>query len=127
MARIVGVEIPNNKRVDVGLTYIYGIGDSISKNILTDTGIDPTTRVKDLTEDQIKKLYAYIEKNVQTEGQVKQKVFQAIKRLKDIRAYRGQRHKAGLPVRGQQTRSNTRTRKGKAKPVGGLTIKVAKK
>ncbi len=127
MARIVGVEIPNNKRVDVGLTYIYGIGDSISKDILTDTGIDPTTRVKDLTEDQIKKLYAYIEKNVQTEGQVKQKVFQAIKRLKDIRAYRGQRHKAGLPVRGQQTRSNTRTRKGKAKPVGGLTIKVAKK
>jgi small subunit ribosomal protein S13 len=127
MARIVGVEIPNNKRVDVGLTYIYGIGDTISKNILTDTGIDPTTRVKDLTEDQIKKLYAYIEKNVQTEGQVKQRVFQAIKRLKDIRAYRGQRHKAGLPVRGQQTRSNTRTRKGKTKPVGGLTIKVAKK
>ncbi len=127
MARIVGVEIPNNKRVDVGLTYIYGIGIQTSKQILKDTNIDETTRVKDLNEDQIKKLYSYIEKNVPTEGQVKQKVFQAVKRLKDIRAYRGQRHKLGLPVRGQNTRSNTRTRKGKAKPVGGLTIKVAKK
>ncbi len=127
MARIVGVEIPNNKRVDVGLTYIYGIGIQTSKQILKDTNIDETIRVKDLNEDQIKKLYSYIEKNVPTEGQVKQKVFQAVKRLKDIRAYRGQRHKLGLPVRGQNTRSNTRTRKGKAKPVGGLTIKVAKK
>lgn len=127
MARIVGVEIPNNKRVDVGLTYIYGIGMQTSKQILKDTNIDETIRVKDLNEDQIKKLYSYIEKNVPTEGQVKQKVFQAVKRLKDIRAYRGQRHKLGLPVRGQNTRSNTRTRKGKAKPVGGLTIKVAKK
>lgn len=127
MARIVGVEIPNNKRVDVGLTYIYGIGDSIAKEILVATNIESSTRVKDLTEDQIKKLYSYIEKNVQTEGQVKQKVFQAIKRLKDIRSYRGSRHKAGLPVRGQQTRSNTRTRKGKTKPVGGLTLKVTKK
>ncbi len=127
MARIVGVEIPNNKRVDVGLTYIYGIGIKTSKDILKNTNIDETTRVKDLNEDQIKKLYSYIEKNVPTEGQVKQKVFQAVKRLKDIRAFRGQRHKLGLPTRGQNTRSNTRTRKGKAKPVGGLTIKVAKK
>jgi small subunit ribosomal protein S13 len=127
VARIAGIEIPNEKRVEAGLTYIYGIGDTTSKLILKATKINPDTRVKDLKDEEIRKLYEYIEKNVPTEGQVKQKVFQAIKRLKDIRSYRGTRHKIGLPVRGQRTRSNTRTRKGKARPVGGLNLKVTKK
>ena len=127
MARIVGIEIPNEKRVEIGLTYIYGIGLRTSKEILTGANINPDTRVKDLTDQEIRRLYDYIEKNVPTEGQVKQKTFQAIKRLKDIRSYRGQRHKVGLPARGQNTRSNTRTKKGKARAVGGLAIKVAKK
>lgn len=126
MARIVGVEIPNEKRVEIGLTYIYGIGLSKSKEILKSTKVNPDTRVKDLTDTDIKKLYDYIEKNIPTEGQVKQKVFQAIKRLKDIRSYRGLRHKLGLPVRGQNTRSNAKTRKGRGVAVGGLKIKVAK-
>ncbi|MEO6729256.1 MAG: 30S ribosomal protein S13 [Candidatus Dojkabacteria bacterium] len=126
MARIAGIEVPNEKRVEIGLTYIYGIGLSTSRKILTATKVSPDKRVKDLTDDEIKKIYAYIETGVPTEGQVKQVVFQAIKRLKDIRAYRGLRHKAGLPVRGQNTKSNTRTRKGKARPVGGLAVKVAK-
>jgi|SRR5690606_16996107 len=127
MARIVGIEIPNEKRVEIGLTYIYGIGLKTSQEILKATNINPDTRVKDLTDAEIRRLYDYIEKNVPTEGQVKQKVFQAIKRLKDIRSYRGQRHKLGLPARGQNTKSNTRTKKGKARAVGGLTVKVAKK
>ncbi len=127
MARIAGIEIPNEKRVEIGLTYIYGIGLSTSQKILKATKVNPDKRVKDLTDDEIKKIYSYIETGVQVEGQVRQQVFQAIKRLKDIRSYRGLRHKAGLPVRGQNTKSNTRTRKGKARPVGGLAIKVAKK
>ena len=127
MARIVGIEIPNEKRVEIGLTYIYGIGLRTSKEILTGANINPDTRVKDLTDQEIRRLYDYIEKNVPTEGQVKQKTFQAIKRLKDIRSYRGQRHKVGHPARGQNKRSNTRTKKGKARAVGGLAIKVAKK
>ena len=126
MARIAGIEVPNEKRVEIGLTYIYGIGLSTSKKILAATKVNPDTRVKDLTDEEIKKIYAYIETGVPTEGQVKQVVFQAIKRLKDIRAYRGLRHKLGLPVRGQNTRSNSRTRKGKGIAVGGLKIKVKK-
>lgn len=127
MARIAGIEIPNEKRVEIGLTYLYGVGLTTSQTILKATKVNPDTRVKDLKDEEIRKIYEYIEKNVLIEGQVKQRVFQAIKRLKDIRAYRGIRHKIGLPVRGQNTRSNTRTRKGKARPVGGLSIKVAKK
>ncbi|MFS8130981.1 MAG: 30S ribosomal protein S13 [Candidatus Dojkabacteria bacterium] len=127
MARIAGIEIPNEKRVEIGLTYIFGIGLSTSQKILKATKVNPDKRVKELTDDEIKRIYAYIETGVQVEGQVRQQVFQAIKRLKDIRSYRGLRHKAGLPVRGQNTKSNTRTRKGKTRPVGGLAIKVAKK
>lgn len=128
MPRIVGVEIPKEKRIEASLRYIYGIGPTTSKKILTITNINPDTRAKDLTDAEIKRLYDYIEKNIPTEGQVKQKVFQAVKRLKDIRSYRGQRHKLGLPVRGQNTRTNSRTRKGKGKgAVGGLKIKLAKK
>ncbi len=127
MARIVGVEIPNEKRVEIALTYIHGIGLATSKEVLEATNVDPKTRVKDLKREEIKRLYEYIDKNVPTEGQVKQKVNRDIKRLKDIRAYRGLRHKAGLPVRGQNTRSNCRTRKGKGVAVGGLKVKVTKK
>ncbi len=126
MARIVGVEVPNEKRVEIGLTYIFGIGLVTSQKILKATNINPNTRVKNLTDSEIQRLYEYIEKNIPTEGQVKQKVFQAIKRLKDIRSYRGMRHKSGLPVRGQNTRSNGRTRKGRHLAVGGLKVKVTK-
>ncbi len=127
MARLVGVEIPNEKRVEVALTYIYGIGLPTSQEILKATNINPDTRVKDLKDTDIRKLYEYIDANIPTEGQVKQKNFLAIKRLKDIRAFRGIRHKVGLPVRGQNTRTNARTRKGKSAAVGGLKIKLAKK
>ncbi|MDQ6984716.1 MAG: 30S ribosomal protein S13 [Candidatus Dojkabacteria bacterium] len=127
MARIVGVEVPNEKRVEVALTYIHGIGLTSSKSILQATNIDPSKRVKDLTDVEIKRIYDYIDKNILTEGQVKQKVFQDIKRLRDIRTYRGTRHRAGLPVRGQNTRTNSRTRKGKNKAVGGLKVKLTHK
>jgi len=127
VARLVGVEIPNEKRVEIALTYIYGIGLSTSQKILGATKVDPNTRVKDLEDTEIRKLYEYIDKNVQTEGVVKQKTFLAIKRLKDIRSFRGIRHKVGLPARGQNTKSNARTRKGKSAAVGGLKLKLAKK
>ncbi|MCA9386811.1 30S ribosomal protein S13 [Candidatus Dojkabacteria bacterium] len=120
MARIVGVEIPNEKRVEIALTYIHGIGLKTSQTILSATNISPDKRVKDLDDAELKRLYEYIDKNVPTEGNVKQKVFQNIKRLKDIKSYRGLRHKAGLPVRGQNTRGNSRTRKGRSIAVGGL-------
>jgi small subunit ribosomal protein S13 len=120
MARIVGVDIPNEKRIEIALTYIYGIGPNTAQKILKSTGVNPDTRAKDLSEGDISKLYEYIEKNVIVEGTLKQRVFQNIKRLKDIRAYRGMRHKLGLPVRGQNTRKNAKTRKGRGATVGGL-------
>jgi len=125
--RIVGVEIRKEKRIEIALTDIYGIGLTTSQKILEVTSIDPDKRAKDLTDVEIKKIYDYIEKTIPTEGQVRQKVFQAIKRLKDIRSFRGQRHKLGLPVRGQNTRSNGRTRKGRNRAVGGLNLKITKK
>ena len=112
MARIVGVEIPNNKKVLYSLTYIYGIGLSRSKEILQNTGIDPEKRVKDLTEDEINRIAHYINEHYKVEGELRQEVQRNIKRLMDIGCYRGIRHKLGLPVRGQKTRSNARTRKG---------------
>jgi len=124
MARIVGIEIPNEKRVEIALTYIYGIGLTTSKHILTATNVKPDKRVKELSSDELNRLYEYIDKNVPTEGQVRQKVFRNIKREKDIKSYRGTRHKRGLPVRGQNTRSNSRTRKGKGLAVGGLKKKA---
>jgi small subunit ribosomal protein S13 len=127
MARILGIDIPNEKRIEISLTYIYGIGPVLSKQILDATKINPDTRTKDLTENEIGKLYEYIDKNFVTEGALKQRVFQNIKRLKDIRSYRGMRHKAGLPVHGQNTRKNARTRKGKGVTVGGLNKKLDKK
>jgi small subunit ribosomal protein S13 len=128
MARIVGVEIPDTKKIKISLRYIFGIGPKISAQILDATGISPETRTKDLGDAQIAKLYEYIEKNVVNEGELRQKVFRDVKRLRDIRSFRGNRHKAGLPVRGQNTRKNARTRKGKVKAaVGGLNNKITKK
>ena len=125
MARIAGVDLPANKRVEVGLTYIYGIGLSQSQKILTMTNIKPDIRVKDLSEDQIHKLSLQL-KTFMVEGDLKQKIFRNIKRLKDIKSYRGNRHRLGLPVRGQRTRTNARTRKGKSIAVGGLKRKLEK-
>jgi small subunit ribosomal protein S13 len=122
MARIVGVDIPNEKRVEIGLTYIYGIGRVTSNKVLKDTGIDPDTRVKDLTEEQIGKIREYLDKNLTTEGELRRVVNMNIKALQEIKNYRGLRHKAGLPVRGQNTKSNARTRKG-PKKVGGKKTK----
>ena len=117
MARIAGVDIPNAKRVEIGLTYIYGIGRTTSNQILAKTGIDPDTRCKDLTEEDIAKLREEIENHHQVEGDLRREVALDIKRLVEIGCYRGVRHRKGLPVRGQRTKTNARTRKGRAKTV----------
>ncbi len=117
MARIVGVDIPNEKRIEIALTYIYGIGTVTSQKILAETKIDPNTRTKDLTDEQLSKLYEYIDKNLTVEGSLRHQIFQYIKRLRDNRSFRGLRHKSGLPVRGQRTRKNAKTRKGKNNPI----------
>ena len=117
MARIAGVDLPNNKRVEIGLTYIYGIGLTTSKKILEDTGIDPDVRVKDLTEDDVAKLRDYIEKNLEVEGDRRRSIAFDIKRLIEIGSYRGLRHRKGLPVRGQRSKTNARTRKGPKKTI----------
>ena len=117
MARIAGVDLPNNKRVEIGLTYIYGIGLTTSKKVLADTGIDPDTRVKDLTEDDISKLREYIDHNLEVEGDRRRAVAFDIKRLIEIGSYRGTRHRKGLPVRGQRSKTNARTRKGPKKTI----------
>ena len=117
MARIAGVDIPNNKRVEIALTYIYGIGRKSSNDILAKTGIDPDKRAKDLTEDEIAKLRDEIENNYTVEGELRREVAMNIKRLVEINCYRGIRHRKGLPVRGQRTKTNARTRKGPAKTI----------
>jgi small subunit ribosomal protein S13 len=118
MARIAGVDLPREKRVEIGLTYIYGIGRVVSNRILAATGINPDTRIKDLTEDQIALIRDYIEdNNIAVEGDLRRKVFLDIKRLKDINCYRGIRHRKNLPVRGQSTKRNARTRKGPRRTV----------
>ena len=117
MARIAGVDLPNNKRVEIGLTYIYGIGLTTSKKILADTGINPDVRVKDLTEEDISKLREYIVHNLQVEGDRRRTVALDIKRLIEIGSYRGLRHRKGLPVRGQRSKTNARTRKGPKRTV----------
>ncbi len=117
MARIAGVDLPREKRVEIGLTYIYGIGRATANKILADTGVNPDTRVKDLTEDDTAKLREYIEKNLQVEGDLKRETMLNIKRLMEIGCYRGVRHRKGLPVRGQNTKQNARTRKGPKRPV----------
>jgi small subunit ribosomal protein S13 len=112
MARISGINIPLNKRVEIGLTYIYGIGRSTSNDLLRDTGISPDTYVRDLTEDEVGKLRDSIDRNLTVEGDLRRERSQDIKRLMEIGCYRGMRHRRGLPVRGQNTKTNARTRKG---------------
>jgi small subunit ribosomal protein S13 len=117
MARIAGIDLPKEKRIEIGLTYIYGIGRSHSNEILSKTGVNPDTRVKDLTEDEVARLREVIDKEYKVEGDLRREVSLNIKRLMDIGCYRGLRHRRGLPVRGQRTRTNARTRKGPKKTV----------
>lgn len=119
MARIAGVDLPREKRVEVGLTYIYGIGLTTSQQIIAETGINSDTRVKDLSENEISKLREYIEHHLKVEGDLRRDVSLNIKRLMEIGSYRGVRHRRGLPVRGQNTKQNARTRKGPKKQVAG--------
>jgi small subunit ribosomal protein S13 len=118
LARIAGVNLPNQKRLEIGLTYIYGIGPSTARQILAALGLSPDEKVKDLTDDEVTKLQRYIDENYQVEGELRRERQQAIKRLTEIGAYRGVRHRRGLPVNGQRTKTNARTRKGPKKTVG---------
>jgi len=119
MARIAGVDLPRDKRVEISLTYIYGIGRPSSKQILVDAGINSSTRVKDLTEEEVAKLRDIIEKNYTVEGDLRRQISMDIKRLMDLGCYRGIRHRRSLPVRGQNTKNNARTRKGPKRTVAG--------
>ncbi len=119
MARIEGIDLPRNKRVEIGLTYIYGIGRSRSQEALAATGVNPDTRVKDLTEGEVALLREFISNNYRVEGDLRREVQLNIKRLQEIGTYRGMRHRRSLPVRGQRTRTNARTRRGKRKTVPG--------
>jgi len=118
LARIQGVDLPREKRVEVGLTYIYGIGLTTSQTILRETGINPDTRVRDLTEEEVVRLREYIDRSLKVEGDLRREVNQNIKRLMEIGCYRGLRHRRGLPVRGQRTHTNARTRKGPRRQIG---------
>ena len=117
MARIAGIDLPKDKRVEIGLTYIFGIGQKTSAKILAETGVDPDIRVKDLSEDDVAKLREYIDHNITVEGDLRREVALNIKRLVEIGCYRGVRHRKGLPVRGQRTKTNARTRKGPVKTI----------
>ena len=119
MPRIAGVDVPNEKRVEVALTYIYGVGPTMSRRILDDAGVSSDTRARDLTEDELSRISATIDKGYEIEGQLRRRMQQDVARLKKIGAYRGLRHIRGLPVRGQRTRTNARTRKGRKKSVAG--------
>ncbi len=118
MARISGVDLPREKRVEIGLTYIYGVGLTTSQQILRETGISPDTRVRNLTEEEVVRLREYIDRNLKVEGDLRREVSQNIKRLMEIGCYRGLRHRKGLPVRGQRTHTNARTRKGPRRQIG---------
>jgi len=119
LARIAGVDLPKNKRIEIALTYIYGIGRSLSQEILPGTGIDFNTRCDNLTEAEVAKIRDYIDKNVKVEGDLRRDISMNIKRLMDLGCYRGLRHRKGLPCRGQRTKTNARTRKGPARTVAG--------
>ena len=119
MARLVGVDLPRNKRIEIALTYIYGIGLTTAKEIIAATGVDPDIRVKDLSEEDLAKLRDYIQQNLRVEGDLHREVSQNVKRLMEIGCYRGLRHRRGLPVRGQRTHTNARTRKGPRKQIAG--------
>jgi len=127
MARIAGVDLPRDKRVEIGLTYIYGIGRSTSREILSITGVHPDTRVRDLTEEEIVRLREVIDRNYQVEGDLRREVAMNIKRLQEIGCYRGIRHRQNLPVYGQRTRTNARTKRGPRKTVPGRRRSRAKK
>lgn len=127
MARIAGVDLPRDKRVEIGLTYIYGIGRSTARKILETTGINPDTRVRDLTEKEVAELRVAVESGYKVEGSLRGEVAMNIKRLMDIGCYRGLRHRRGLPVRGQRTRTNARTRKGPRKTVPGKSKRKQRK
>jgi small subunit ribosomal protein S13 len=118
MARIAGVNLPNQKRLEIGLTYIYGIGQSTAQKICKALELDPDQKIKDLTDDEVTKLRSYIDENVEVEGDLRRERSQALKRLAEIGCYRGIRHRRGLPARGQRTKTNARTRKGPKKTVG---------
>jgi len=126
MARIAGVDLPRDKRVEIGLTYVYGIGRTRALGALVATGIDPNIRVRDLDDAQVKQLRDHIEANYQVEGDLRREVAQSIKRKVDIGCYQGIRHRRGLPVRGQRTHTNARTRKGRRQAVGGIKKKLRK-
>jgi small subunit ribosomal protein S13 len=126
LARIAGVDLPNEKRVEIGLTYIFGIGPSTARKIVSITGINPSTRVKSLTDEEVQRLRQVIEAQFKVEGSRRTEVAMNIKRLMDIGAFRGLRHRKGLPVRGQRTRTNARTRKGPKKTAGAMRKTVAK-
>ena len=119
MARIAGIDLPRNKRVVIALTYIYGIGNSTAQKIISDSGVDLSTRTDNLTEVEVAKIREYIDKNVKVEGDLRRDISMNIKRLMDLGCYRGLRHRKGLPVRGQRTKTNARTRKGPARTVAG--------
>ncbi len=119
MARIFGVDLPREKRVEIGLTYIYGIGRTTASKLCAETGVDPSTRVKDLTEDEVTRLRDAIDGKIMVEGDLRREQSQNIKRLMEIGCYRGLRHRKGLPVRGQRTHTNARTRKGPRRQIGG--------
>ena len=118
MARIAGVNLPNQKRLEIGLTYIFGVGQPTAQQICAALGLSPDTKVRDLTEDEVAKLREYIDSNLQVEGDLRRERTQAIKRLHEIGSYRGMRHRRNLPLRGQRTKTNARTRKGPKKTVG---------
>ncbi|MGH8897855.1 MAG: 30S ribosomal protein S13 [Egibacteraceae bacterium] len=126
MARIAGVDLPRDKRSEIGLTYIFGIGRSRAAQTLSAVGVDPSTRIRDLTDDQVKLLRDYLDANFQVEGDLRREVAQNIKRKVDIGCYQGIRHRRGLPVRGQRTHTNARTRKGPRRTVGGIKKRVRK-
>jgi small subunit ribosomal protein S13 len=122
MARVAGIEIPANKIAWVSLTYVFGIGETLAYRILKEAGVNPQLRIKDLNEDQLTRINSIVDKTYVTEGALRRQIAQNIQRLKDIQCYRGSRHRRGLPVRGQRTRTNSRTRKGPRKTVAGKKI-----
>jgi len=126
MARIAGVDLPREKRVEIGLTYIFGLGRTRSRQVLTATGVNPSIRVRDLGDDDVKKLRDFIDASYKVEGDLRREVAQNIKRKVEIGSYQGIRHRRGLPVRGQRTHTNARTRKGPKRTVGGLKKKIKK-
>lgn len=119
MARIAGIDLPREKRVEIGLTYIYGVGRSTARKIVRETGVDPNTKVRDLAEGEVGSIRSYIDQNLEVEGDLRREEQQNIRRLIDIGAYRGIRHRRGLPVRGQRTKTNARQRKGPKPSIGG--------